>query len=270
MKSESPSNSNRNVEWAVETFRPLLKALKLQYIGTKPTYVKAADFRNLIVKGMGRCIIAVQRQKIADGQKGYCVFIHNKELDLYILSIVIDESLFSDDSHDNRVQRKALGIHEFVHCVAIMMSVSLLGTGPNPLIERLKQILSEKLTVTTSEDFTALLQALGSIATDSEPPKISMFNDKHFRTTFEDFPDDYADLYLNFLFSYKLLREIIDDEKIETFKQLIIAKESVRLAQFLNDILTELIEVKALEKEFVRQRFSYFLPRLSMDIFQSQ
>lgn len=63
---------------------------------------------------MGRCIIAVQRQKIADGQKGYCVFIHNKELDLYILSIVIDESLFSDDSHDNRVQRKALGIHEFV------------------------------------------------------------------------------------------------------------------------------------------------------------
>ena len=50
MKSDSPSSSNRNVEWAVETFRPLLQALKLQYIGTKPTYVKAADFRNLIVK----------------------------------------------------------------------------------------------------------------------------------------------------------------------------------------------------------------------------
>ena len=270
MKSEAPSNSNRNVEWAVETFRPLLQALRLQYIGTKPTYVKAADFRNLIVKGMGRCVIAVQRQKIADGQKGYCVFIHNEELNLYILSIVVDETLFSDDSHDNRVQRKALGIHEFVHCVAIMMSVSLLGTGPNPLIERLKQILSEKLTVTTSEDFTALLKALGAISADTEPPKISMFNDKHFRTGFEDFPDDYADLYLNFLFSYKLLKEIIDPQRIETFKQLIFAKDSEHLIQFLNDILSEIVEVKALEKEFVYQRFLSFLPRLSTEMFQSQ
>lgn len=74
MISEAPSSSNRNVEWAVETFRPLLKALKLQRVAQSPTIVKAADFRNLIVKGMGRCIIAVQRQKISDGQRGYCVF----------------------------------------------------------------------------------------------------------------------------------------------------------------------------------------------------
>lgn len=269
MISEAPSNSNRNVEWAVETFRPLLQALKLQYVGTKPTIVNASDFRNLIVKGMGRCVLAVQRQKISDGQKGYCVFIHNKELNIYILSIVIDEKFFSDDSHENRVQRKALGIHEFVHCVAIMMSVSLLGTGPNPLIERLKQILSEKLSVTTSEDFTALLKALGEISADAEPPKITMFNDKHFRTGFEDFPDDYADLYLNFLFSYKLLREIIDDQRLETFKHLILAKEAEQLTKFLNEILTEIVEVKALEKEFVYQRFLFFLQRLSIELFQS-
>lgn len=269
MSSKSPSNSNRNVEWAVETFRPLLQALKFQYVGTKPTVVKTSDFRNLIVKGMGRCLIAVQRQKISDGQKGYCVFIHNEEEDIYILSIVVDDKFFSDDSHENRVQRKALGIHEFVHCVAIMMSVSLLGTGPNPLIDRLKQILSEKLSVTTSEDFTALLQALGAISSDAEPPKISMFNDKHFRTTFEDFPDDYADLYLNFLFSYKLLREIIDEERLETFKQLIIAKDSERLAHFFNDIISEIVDVKALEREFVFQRLLSFLPRLSVELLQS-
>ncbi len=78
MKTEAPSNSNRNVEWAVETFRPLLKDLHLQNISKdSPTIIKTADFRNLIVKGMGRCIIAVQRQVISDGQSGYCTFIYN-------------------------------------------------------------------------------------------------------------------------------------------------------------------------------------------------
>ena len=150
-----------------------------------------------------------------------------------------------------------------------MMSLSLLGTGPNPLVERLKQILSEKLTVTTSDDFTALLQALGSISGNDDMRKLSMFNDKHFRTGFEDFPDDYADLYLNFLFSYKLLREVVDSARLETFKGLILAKESERLAQFLNDVIKELVETKALEKDFVFQRFIYFLPRLSMDLLKA-
>ncbi|MEE0886771.1 MAG: hypothetical protein UIB61_07685 [Treponema sp.] len=267
MKTEAPSNSNRNVEWAVETFRPLLKDLHLQNVSKdSPTIIKTADFRNLIVKGMGRCIIAVQRQVISDGQSGYCTFIYNKEYNLYILSIVIDENLFNNDSLDSRTKRKALGIHEFVHCVAILMSISLLGTGPNPLIERLKSILNEKLTVTTSDDFTQLFKALGTIAENNDSQNISLFSDKHFRTGFEDFPDDYADLYLNFLFSYKLLKEIINFERMETFKNLLLAKDSKRLVSFLNDIFNEIVENKALDRNFVMQRFCYFLPRLSCEL----
>ena len=96
-----------------------------------------------------------------------------------------------------------------------------------------------------------------------------MFTDNHFRTNFEDFPDDYADLYLNFLFSYKVLREVIDTQRLETFKNLIISKESEQLAKFLNQILEEIIETKALEKEFVFQRFLILLPRLAQDLLQS-
>lgn len=88
---DSPSKTNRNVEWAIETFRPLLKALKVQYIGSSPTIVKTSDFRNLIIKGMGRCIIAIQKSNISDGQNGYCVFVHKPELNIYIISMVVNQ-----------------------------------------------------------------------------------------------------------------------------------------------------------------------------------
>lgn len=264
MISETLGFSNRNVDWAVETFRPLLQSLHLQQVGVCPTVVKAADFRSLVVKGMGRCVIAVQRQKISEERCGYCVFIHEPKRNLFVLSIVINEIFFAEENLPLRIQRKALGIHEFVHCVAIMMSLSLLGTGPNPLIDRLKKILSEKLTVTSSEDFTALLNALEAISIDAEFQKTLPFNDKHFRTGFEDFPDDYADL--NFLFSYKLLQETIDIKGHDTFKRIIIGKDTEKLIQFLNDVISEISDTKALEKEFVFRRFVYFLPRLTRDL----
>ncbi|MDE5614796.1 MAG: hypothetical protein K2I74_09150 [Treponemataceae bacterium] len=269
MTSQMPSRGNHNVEWAVDTFRPLLQELHVQNINSTPIIVKTTDKRNFIIKGMGRCIIGIQRQSLNDGQKGYCAFIHHKELNLFILSIVIDESLFLSDAFDLRVQRKALAIHEFVHCVAIMLSLSLLGSGPNPLIESLKKILSERLTVTTSDDFNQLLRALGTLSETKDYKRLPLFNDKHFRTGFEDFPDDYADLYLNFLFSYKLLREVVDSDKLETFKSLIISKASVHLIDFLNDVISEITETKALEKEFVVQRFLYFLPRLSEELLKT-
>ncbi|MBD5404311.1 MAG: hypothetical protein HDR55_04910 [Treponema sp.] len=269
MTSQTPSYGNHNVEWAVDIFRPLLQELNVQNIGDVPTIIKTTDKRNFIIKGMGRCIIGIQRQVLADGQKGYCVFIHKKELNLFVLSIVIDESLFTSDRHDLRVQRKALAIHEFVHCVAIMLSLSLLGSGPNPLIESLKKILSERLTVTTSDDFNQLLKALGTLSETKDYKRLPLFNDKHFRTGFEDFPDDYADLYLNFLFSYELLREVVDSDKLKTFKSLIISKDSERLIDFLNGVISEITNTKALEMEFVVQRFLYFLPRLSEELLKT-
>lgn len=268
MISQTPSPGNRNAEWAVDLFRPLLKKLHVQNVQEKPTIVTTLNDRNFIIKGMGRFIIGIQKQSLADGQKGYCVFIYKEEVNLYILSIVIDDSFFLNDTHKLRVQRKELAIHEFVHCAAIMMSTSLLGSGPNPLIERLKQILQDKLSVTTTDDFNQLFAALGTIAQKKNYQKIGPLSDKHFRTGFEDFPDDYAELYLNFLFSYKLLKEVINSERVETFKSLMLSKSSERLISFLQEILEEISDTKALEQEFVLDRIVQFLPRLAKELQQ--
>lgn len=259
--SNAPSSSNRNVKWAVETFRPLLKSLRLQYLPELPVVVKAKDFRNLIIKGMGRCVIGVQRQEITDGQDGYCTFIHDKKRDIFFISIVINERFFADDSLKARTERKALGIHEFVHCVAIMMSVSSLGSGPNPLIERLKEILREQLSVTTSADFTQLLNALGAIQ-GNMTPAAPLCNDKHFRTEFEDFPDDYAELYLSFLFSFNLLLEEIDKHDKNSFKESIKNEDTDGITVFLNEVIDGLVTDKALDRNLVIQRLCGFLPQL--------
>lgn len=105
---QSPSSGNRNVEWAISTFRPLLQALHLQEHKSGPTVVKASDYRNLIIKGMGRCVVVVQKQRIRDGQKGYFIFDYKKDVDLFFLSIVLDESLYSDEGLDCNIRRKSL------------------------------------------------------------------------------------------------------------------------------------------------------------------
>ena len=69
MISQTPSPGNRNAEWAVDLFRPLLKKLHVQNVQEKPTIVTTLNDRNFIIKGMGRFIIGIQKQSLADGQK---------------------------------------------------------------------------------------------------------------------------------------------------------------------------------------------------------
>jgi hypothetical protein len=47
----------------IKTFRPLLKKLNAQHIPDPPeiTEVDLADDRNLIVQGMGHCIVVIEQ-----------------------------------------------------------------------------------------------------------------------------------------------------------------------------------------------------------------
>ncbi len=213
---------------------------------------------------MGRCIIALQRHPLTSNKQGFFVFSYQEKYDLFLLSIVINENLYKDNSFDLKVQRKALVVHEFVHCVAAMMSLSLLGKGPNPLIKRLKEIIKEKVAVTTSDDFTKILKMLENIDTAESNGSSFLFNDTHFRTGFEDFPDDYAELYLNFLFSYQLLLEYLSDD--ENNIKSILKKTDEEFAGFMNGLIEKIAKEKALKIKFVISRIIKFLPRLVKEL----
>lgn len=264
-----PGKSIHDVEWAIEIFRPLLKELNVQYVDATPHCVQAACYRVLVINGMARCLVAIQTQAISNDKKGYIASIYNKEKDLFIFSIVLNENLYQSNDIELRMQRKALAIHEFVHCVAAMLSVSVLGKGPGTLINKLKERLKEKLAVTASNDFERLMTALGIVEKDKQGNGIPLplFNDKHFRIGFEDFQDDYADLYLNFLFSYHLLLDILPKDWISQVKNSIKTDSIDGLVEFFNTLIQELMEKKAISKKFAIHRMCSFVPRLIKDFF---
>lgn len=108
------------IDSVVNKYRPLLQTLDLQHLSEDLNCITLQKFRTLFLP---RCLIVTQRQNISGDCDGYFTFINDKKHDLFILSIVINDKLFLDDSLENRIKRKTVGVHEFVHCVAVMICV---------------------------------------------------------------------------------------------------------------------------------------------------
>lgn len=257
-------NQRRDEEWAVELFRPLIQKLRLQEKSQSPVLVKVSDFRNLVIKGMGRCLIFLQQRPLSEHNppsKGYFVFTRHKEKDLYILSIVIDSNLYKDDSLELRVARKRVGIHEICHCVATMLSLAEISSDSS-VFEKLQNRLHEKVTMTTSADFINLMAAFDNLDQDSSH-WFRPFPDSHFRLGFEDFDGDYSELYINFLLPYSLVKETVRDEKLAELKSCL--DEPDKLTEFLHRLIDELSARKALNEHFVSNRLRVLLPRLLLE-----
>ena len=257
-------SQRRDEEWAVDLFRPLIQKLRLQESAQSPVLVKVSDFRNLVIKGMGRCLIFLQQRPLADHNppsKGYFVFVHHKEENLYILSIVIDSNLYRDESLESKVARKAVGVHEFCHCVAAMLSLAEVSSGSS-VFEKLQDRLREKVTKTSSSDFINLMAAFSNLGKNSDYLSQS-FPDSHFRLGFEDFTGDYSELYINFLLPYSLVKETVRDERLAGLKASLHNQEN--LVQLLIQLIDDLSRQKALDKRFVVNRLQALLPRLLLE-----
>jgi hypothetical protein len=60
----------RNTENVVNLLRPLLQALHVQRLESEPVVVKLSEHRELIVAGMGRCVIVARKASFSDDTKG--------------------------------------------------------------------------------------------------------------------------------------------------------------------------------------------------------
>lgn len=83
---------DRDLRWVIKTFRPLLQDLKVQNIPSAPDSHKVylSDGRNWIVKGMGRCIVAIRQQKLPENIGGIFIVSHKSKLDYFKLQIIIN------------------------------------------------------------------------------------------------------------------------------------------------------------------------------------
>jgi hypothetical protein len=130
--------------------------------------------------------------------------------------------------------------------------------GSDAFIERTAAIISKKVSRTTSDEFYSLLAALRELGKNDGTASSELLTDEHFRIDNRDgFTGSYGELHLNFLLSYQLLHETIEnirrDDPGISFINLLIAAHK------------ELVETKALQRDFVLGRIKIFLPNIFSD-----
>lgn len=246
--------SDQLTEWALALFRPVLKQLKVQDLRKEPSIVRASEHPSLIQTGMERwIIIARQSAFFKEGEKGCVSIAFDNAHELFLLSINVNDNLFVDNSHELRTQRKMVAIHEFVHGSAHMFTSTFLP--PNNYVEILNKSMSSKVKMTTDDEYDAILKLIRQPGAKGGEP----FTDGHYRLVVDGFGGNYSELYINLLLSYQLVTEVMISLKKQH------KKTSINFSELLKLTIDELVDKKALDKEFVQGRIVLFLPRLFSD-----
>lgn len=254
----SSSKEKRDLEWATKIFRPLLKDLNIAHLTSGNTQVFTADYRAFIQRNMDNCIVIVCCHKLSqEHHQGLFIWQYNEKEHFYALYIVLNTNLKADS-----VARKAISVHEYVHCVAAMLAFSRLKT--KDLINILHARMSKRFHVLTSIDVDKILKDLNG-KNKSTPKKLDTFDDPHFRIEWEDFQASYAELYRNLLLSYELFCEkgFFDDVAREKLHQYLRQANSDGAISLLSDVTDAIASRKRLDRDFVFQRvMQIFLPMI--------
>jgi hypothetical protein len=249
--------SERTTEWAFTLLRPVLQELKVQKLTELPSVVKTSSYRRLITAGMGRWVIIARQASFPDETKGCASLVLSIDHNLFMLVINISKDLFDTDEHSRRCQRKMVAVHEFVHGAAHIFLSSFLKS--ERYIEIMDKSMCAKMEMTTSAQFNEMLSAIGKLGTRGTG-KHEVFTDSHFRLIGEGWVDgfagNYVELYINLLLSYQLIYETMRAIKLQY------EETNIDISKLLRLTHKELVEKKALDREFVLGRIKMFLPKL--------
>jgi hypothetical protein len=224
----------------------------VQELSVRPNVVRASQFPDLVTAGMERWIIIACQTSLKGGIHGLTEIVLDQKHNLYLLMVFVNKNLFTDDSHNLRKQRKMIAVHEFVHGSAYMIMSSTLR--PERFVDIMNQSINSKMKMTTSDEFNAMLLAIGKLGSKIEPEH-GLFSDGHFRLVGDGFMGNYTELYINLLLSYQLILETMTSITLQHSKE----KD---ISTLLTLTFNELVDKKALDEIFVLGRMKLFLPVL--------
>lgn len=251
----STNAEEKTVPWALKTFRPLLKDLKLQNVSSEPRVVFASTYKVFNRYNMANCVVVVKAKEFSDKHaSGIFILQYNEDTQLYALHIIINKNLFKSDDIKLRIKRKAAGVHEFTHCVAAMLTFRLLQS--KVLIEILTKRMKSKIHSLNEKELEDLLRELALPLGEKNRNGTATFSDGHFRTGSEDFSGSYEELWRNFLLSYDLFCEepFFTEQKRKQFKTFLKEDKKREAVELLVSVVQPLSEQKALDPQFIVQR----------------
>lgn len=251
----STNAEEKTVPWALKTFRPLLKDLRLQNVSSEPRVVFASTYKVFNRYNMANCVVVVKAKEFSDKHaSGIFILQYNEDTQLYALHIIINKNLFKSDDIKLRIKRKAAGVHEFTHCVAAMLTFRLLQS--KVLIEILTKRMESKIHSLNEKELEDLLRELALPLGEKNRNGTATFPDGHFRTGSEDFSGSYEELWRNFLLSYDLFCEepFFTEQKRKQFKTFLKEDKKREAVELLVSVVQPLSEQKALDPQFIVQR----------------
>lgn len=248
---------DKNTAWALKTFRPLLKALKLQEVKSEPFTVFASEFKIFNRYNMANCVIVVKTKEFTNkDDRGIFIWQYDEETNFYALHIVLNKVLYDTNDIETRIRRKATGVHEFTHCVASMMIFSRLQS--KVLRDTLQERMSKKIHSLDKVGLELLFKELTMSYEDRLKNNVVTFPDDHFRIIGDDFSGTYDELSRNLLLSYELFceEEFFNSNKQKAFHEYLKQGKREDAVKLLVSVIEPLSEKKALSQHFIIQRIN--------------
>lgn len=255
-----------DIHWAVQLFRPVLIDLNIQNLANQ-TIVFSSNYRLLQRFHMDRCIIVVKRFHFSkDSYKGVFIWQYFKKQNVFVLYIIIADNMYGGNiKHEDEIYRKAITTHEFIHCIAAMLTSARLD-DPN-LIKNQFDKLKKRFHAIEDNDIKNVMTDMSISLMNPNADRLLSFPDKHFRTGDEDFEPKYSELYRNMLLSYDLFNTFFTAELKKQFKIFLDEQKNDEAGSLLSDVLLKISVRKRLDMNFVITRFSEeFIPLLQNEI----
>ncbi|MDR2028851.1 MAG: hypothetical protein LBP93_04855 [Treponema sp.] len=147
--------------------------------------------------------------------------------DCYTFKIFLSPELFYGARYDSPKLRKAIGVHEFVHCVAAAINIPKIKSQSQK--QEFKNRLHNKLAmdIVSTKQIEEMQKKKGSdhlmqrLQTDSSPfyPNNLLFEDGHYRLPGDDSLIKYHDLYDWFLLSRDTFEDFFNQDELNEIKQ---------------------------------------------------
>jgi hypothetical protein len=246
-------NLHNNLEYAVGNFRPILQRLRIRQETSVGTPVFLASFPNLWDYNVEKWVITILKTNLHDQNiKAKFLSQYHKNTGIMECYIILDNIFYANAKTPNEI-RKAIGVHEFCHFLALIYAG--ISTTEENLQKRLRERLSKIVDELTNEQVLKLYLLLNKARPFSDDfSDFEQTKDDHFRLGCENLDLSYTDLFRNFLLSRQMFDEYFSQQSKEKFLSLLRSEEPQDALDFYLGIAKNIATEKWLTENFSRNQ----------------
>jgi hypothetical protein len=224
-----PGSEVDSTERTEQLFRPFLQTIPFHNPDSTDRDLVFSGIVNDCYSKLGKAqlhLYVIKRKPAEDGRLGHGLFTVDGD-DCYIFKIYLNPVLFYGEKYDSPQLRKAVGVHEFVHCVAAAINLPKFKTKAQR--EEFRTRLLDKLTVDiiSTKQIEEIKEKKGEdhllhrapLGPPQFYPNNLLFDDEHYRLQDDNSPIKYHELYDQFLLSKDAFESFFEKSELENLKK---------------------------------------------------